>query len=58
MTNIKWVFRSINKTLSISFFAVFSVYLLSETGLLILPLLYGQILNTVESTRTFPLHLL
>lgn len=57
MTNIKWVFRSINKTLLISFFAVFSVYLLSETGLLILPLLYGQILNTVESTRTFPLHL-
>jgi len=30
---------------------------LSEVGLLILPLLYGQILNIVESTKTFPLQL-
>jgi len=57
MTNIKWVFRSVNKILLIGFFANFLLYLLSEVGLLILPLLYGQILNIVESTKTFPLQL-
>ncbi|WP_240951530.1 hypothetical protein [Caldanaerobacter subterraneus] len=45
------------KTLLINFFAVFSYICYQRTGLLILPLLYGQILNTVESTKTFPTEL-
>jgi len=54
MWKIKWLASVINRKLMLSFFIIFSIYIVCDTGILILPMMYAQILNTVELTRQFP----
>lgn len=54
MNRIKWLLHSIRRSLILSFAAVLIFYLVSDIGLLVLPLLYAQILNITEGTKSFP----
>ncbi len=56
MGRVKYIVGILGKYNLIRFFLVFGLYFSADIGLLVLPVLYGQILNITEQTKTFPAH--
>lgn len=56
MERVRHIARILGKYNLTRFFLVFGLYFSADIGLLILPILYGQILNITEQTKIFPAH--
>ncbi len=56
MERLRYLARILGKRRFASFLLVLFVYFFTDSGILVLPVLYGQILNITEQTRMFPMH--
>jgi ABC-type multidrug transport system fused ATPase/permease subunit len=55
MRDIKWLLKTLPKTLIMKIFLTFLLFFLAELGMLVLPLIYANILDKVEYSKIFPM---
>jgi ABC-type multidrug transport system fused ATPase/permease subunit len=55
MKDIRWLLKTLPKTLTINIFLTFLFFFSAELGMLVLPLIYANILDKVEYSKIFPM---